>query len=143
MTILAAAAVGGVLGFLWFNCHPAQVFMGDTGALPLGGLLGLLAVVARQELLLVVVGGVFVVEAASVILQIGSFRWRRRRVFLCAPLHHHFQLKGWPESKIVVRFWIAAALCAVLGMAGLKSSVHEPPSPSVGMTATSQTTHHP
>ena len=85
--------------------------MGDTGSLPLGGLLGLLAVVARQELLLVVVGGVFVAEAASVILQVGFYKWRRRRLFLCAPLHHHFQFRGWPENKIVVRFWIAAA-CA-------------------------------
>ena len=112
MTVLAGAMIGGVLGFLWFNCHPAQVFMGDTGALPLGGLLGLLAVVARQELLLVLVGGVFVAEAASVILQVGYYKWRRRRIFLCAPLHHHFQFQGWAENKIVVRFWIAAALCA-------------------------------
>ena len=123
LTVLGGATIGGVLGFLWFNCHPAQVFMGDTGALPLGGLLGLLAVAARQELLLLVVGGVFVVEALSVILQVGSYRWRRRRIFLCAPLHHHFQLKGWAENKIVVRFWIAAALCALLGAAGLKLSV--------------------
>lgn len=123
MTVLGGAMIGGVLGFLWFNCHPAQVFMGDTGALPLGGLLGLLAVVARQELLLVVVAGVFVVEAASVILQVGYYKWRRRRIFLCAPLHHHFQLQGWAENKIVVRFWIAAALCALLGVATLKLSV--------------------
>jgi phospho-N-acetylmuramoyl-pentapeptide-transferase len=120
MTVLAGAMIGGVLGFLWFNCHPAQVFMGNTGALPLGGLLGVLAVVARQELLLVVVSGVFVVEAASVILQVGYYKWRRRRLFRCAPLHHHFQLLGWPENKIVVRFWIAAALCALLGTASLK-----------------------
>jgi len=123
MTILSGAMVGGVLGFLWFNCHPAQVFMGDTGALPLGGLLGLLAVVARQELLLVIVGGVFVAEAASVILQVGYYKWRQRRVFLCAPLHHHFQFLGWAENKIVVRFWIASALCALLGVAGLKLKV--------------------
>ena len=125
MTILAGGMIGGVLGFLWFNCHPAQVFMGDTGALPLGGLLGMLAVVTRQELLLLVVGGVFVVEAASVLLQVGYYKWRRRRVFLCAPLHHHFQLRGWAESKIVVRFWIASALCALLGVAGLKLSVKD------------------
>ena len=86
----------------------------------MGGLLGLLAVIARQELLLVAIGGVFVVEALSVIVQVAWFRWRRQRMFLCAPLHHHFQLKGWPEDKIVVRFWIAAALCAILGLAGLK-----------------------
>ena len=125
MTVLAGAMIGGVLGFLWFNCHPAQVFMGDTGALPLGGLLGVLAVVARQELLLGVVAGVFVVEALSVILQVGYFKWRRRRLFRCAPLHHHFQLLGWPENKIVVRFWIAAALCALLGAASLRLGMTE------------------
>jgi phospho-N-acetylmuramoyl-pentapeptide-transferase len=120
MTVLACGMIGGVLGFLWFNCHPAQVFMGNTGALPLGGLLGVLAVVARQELLLVVIGGVFVAEAASVIVQVGYFKWRRRRLFRCAPLHHHFQFLGWAENKIVVRFWIASALCALLGAASLK-----------------------
>ncbi|MEE9603626.1 MAG: phospho-N-acetylmuramoyl-pentapeptide-transferase [Thermoguttaceae bacterium] len=125
-TVLAGAMIGGLMGFLWFNCHPAQVFMGDTGALPLGGLLGLLALVARQEILLLVVGGVFVAEASSVIIQVGYFKWRRRRVFLCAPLHHHFQFKGWPENKIVVRFWIAAALCGLLGMAGIKLGAADP-----------------
>ncbi len=127
LTVLACAMIGGLLGFLWFNCHPAQVFMGNTGALPLGGLLGVLAVVARQELLLVVVGGVFVVEAASVILQVGYFKWRRRRLFRCAPLHHHFQFIGWAENKIVVRFWIASVLCALLGAAALKLGVAEKP----------------
>lgn len=122
LCVLSAAAIGGVLGFLWFNCHPAQVFMGNTGALPLGGLLGALALSVRQEWLLVVVGGVFVAEALSVILQVGAYRLWRRRVLLCAPLHHHFQLKGWTESKIVVRFWIAAALCAVLGLGCLKAA---------------------
>jgi phospho-N-acetylmuramoyl-pentapeptide-transferase len=120
MAVVGAGMVGALLGFLWFNCHPASVFMGDTGSLPLGGLLGLMAVVARQELLLVVVAGVFVVEAASVIVQVASYRWRKRRVLLCAPLHHHFQLRGWPEDKIVVRFWIAGALCAVAALAALK-----------------------
>ncbi len=129
LTIPAAALVGGVLGFLWFNCHPAQVFMGDTGALPLGGLLGLLALAARQEWLLVVAGGVFVAEAGSVILQVGSYKLRRKRIFRCAPLHHHFQLAGWPEGKIVVRFWIAAALCALAGLAALKLNIDEGPSP--------------
>jgi len=140
MTILAGGMIGGVMGFLWFNCHPAQVFMGDTGALPLGGLLGLLAIVARQELLLLIVGGVFVVEALSVILQVGSYKWRRRRVFLCAPLHHHFQLKGLAENKIVVRFWIASALCALLGVASLKLNVSEPtPTPtSISVTVTNE-----
>jgi phospho-N-acetylmuramoyl-pentapeptide-transferase len=121
MAVVAGGMIGGVLGFLWFNCHPASVFMGDTGSLPLGGLLGLLAVVARQELLLVIVGGVFVAEAVSVLGQVAYFRLRGgRRWLLCAPLHHHLQFKGWPENKIVVRFWIAAALCAILGLATLK-----------------------
>jgi phospho-N-acetylmuramoyl-pentapeptide-transferase len=118
--VVAAGMLGGLLGFLWFNCHPASVFMGDAGSLPLGGLLGLLAVIARQELLLVAIGGVFVVEALSVILQVAVFRLMRRRVFRCAPLHHHFQLRGWPEDKIVVRFWIAGVLCAILGLAALR-----------------------
>ena len=120
MAVVAAAMIGAVLGFLWFNCNPASVFMGDTGALPLGGLLGLLAVISRQELLLVAIGGVFVVEAASVIAQVVFFRWKGRRIFLCAPLHHHFQLQGWPENKIVKRFWIAGALCALVGLSTLK-----------------------
>ena len=135
-TVLAGAMIGGLMGFLWFNCHPAQVFMGDTGALPLGGLLGLLALVARQEILLLVVGGVFVAEALSVIIQVGYYKWRRRRVFLCAPLHHHFQFKGWPENKIVVRFWIAAALCGLLGMAGIKLGAADPaPANHISTTA--------
>ncbi len=127
--VLVAAMLGGVLGFLWFNCHPAQVFMGDTGSLPLGGLLGLVAVATRQELLLLVVGAVFVAEAASVVLQVGSYKLRRKRVLLCAPLHHHFQFKGWPENKIVVRFWIASALSAVLGLAMIKWTATEPEVP--------------
>ena len=127
LAVLAAAMIGAVVGFLWFNCHPAQVFMGDTGSLPLGGLLGFMAVVARQELLLVLVGGVFVAEALSVILQVGWYKWRKRRIFLCAPLHHHYQFRGWPENKIVVRFWIAAALCALLGTACLRINAVEKP----------------
>ena len=121
LVVVAAAAIGGTLGFLWFNCHPAQVFLGNTGSLPLGGAIGLMAVIVRQELWLVIAAGVFVAEAASVILQVGVYRWRKRRVFLCAPLHHHFQFRNWPEGKIVVRFWIASVLCAVLGLAMLKS----------------------
>lgn len=120
LTVVAAGVIGAAMGFLWFNCHPAQVFMGDTGSLPLGGVLGFLAVATRQELLLAIVGGVFVAEAASVILQVGYYKWRKRRLFRCAPLHHHFQLAGWPEGRIVVRFWIASALCAILGLATLK-----------------------
>lgn len=119
MTIVCGAALGAVLGFLWYNRHPARVFLGDTGSLPLGGLLGLLAVIARQELLLIVIAGVFVAEAASVMLQVGYYKLRQRRILLCAPLHHHFQFLGWPESKIVSRFWMAAALCAFAGLATL------------------------
>lgn len=126
MAVLGAAMMGSLLGFLWFNCHPAQVFMGDTGSLPLGGALGLIALACRQEIMLLVVGGVFVAEAVSVILQIGAYRWRGHRVFLCAPLHHHFQFQGAPETRIVVRFWIAGAVCAILGLACLKVNVDEP-----------------
>jgi phospho-N-acetylmuramoyl-pentapeptide-transferase len=138
MTVLAGAMIGGTLAFLWFNCHPAQVFLGNTGALPLGGLLGFLAVVARQELLLVVIAGVFVIEAASVIVQVGYYKWRRRRLLRCAPLHHHFQLLGWAENKIVVRFWIAASLCALLGVASLKFGLPQAPSAVVKR----ETTNH-
>jgi phospho-N-acetylmuramoyl-pentapeptide-transferase len=118
--VFAGAMIGGVLSFLWFNCHPAQVFLGDTGSLSLGGTLGLLAVIARQELLLLIVGGVFVVEALSVMIQVLSFRLRGRRVFRCAPLHHHFQFAGWSENKIVTRFWIVSMLCALVGLGALK-----------------------
>jgi phospho-N-acetylmuramoyl-pentapeptide-transferase len=126
MTILAGGMIGGVLGFLWFNCHPAQVFMGNTGALPLGGLLGVLAVIARQEGLFILIAAVFVAEALSVIMQVGYFKWCGRRLFRCAPLHHHFQFLGWPENKIVVRFWIASALCALVGIASLRLGVADP-----------------
>jgi phospho-N-acetylmuramoyl-pentapeptide-transferase len=105
--------------------------LGNTGALPLGGLLGFLAVVARQELLLVVIAGVFVVEAVSVIVQVGYYKWRRRRLLRCAPLHHHFQFLGWAENKIVVRFWIASALCALLGAGSLKLGVPDAPPDAV------------
>jgi phospho-N-acetylmuramoyl-pentapeptide-transferase len=130
--VIAAATLGALLAFLWFNCHPASVFMGDTGSLPLGGLLGLLAVIARQEILFVAIGGVFVAEALSVIAQVAWFRTTGRRVFRCAPLHHHFQLLGWPEDKIVVRFWIAGTLCAVLGLVSLKfASGNSPAAPQL------------
>lgn len=127
MAIVAAALAGAALGFLWFNRHPASVFMGNTGSLPLGGLLAVIALVARQELLLLIVGGVFVAEALSVIAQVVSFRLRGRRVFLCAPVHHHFQMQGWSESKIVARFWLVAALCGVAGLAALKVHVTDTP----------------
>ena len=108
------------MGFLWFNSYPATIFMGDTGSLSLGGAIGITAVLIKKELLLVIVGGVFVAEALSVILQVGSFKLRRKRIFLMAPLHHHFQLKGWPESKIVIRFWIITVILALTGLASLK-----------------------
>ena len=108
------------MGFLWFNSYPATVFMGDTGSLGLGGAIGITAVLIKQELLLVIVGGVFVAEALSVIMQVTSFKIRRKRIFLMAPIHHHFQLKGWPESKIVTRFWIISVILALTGLASLK-----------------------
>lgn len=120
LSVLFAAMVGAMLGFLWYNCHPADVFMGDTGSLPTGALLGYGAVVTRQEVLLVIVGGVFVVETLSVILQVASFRLTGRRVLLCSPLHNHFVFRGDAETKIVVRFWITSALLALLGVASLK-----------------------
>jgi len=116
VAVFLAALLGGGLGFLWFNCYPAQLFMGDTGALPLGGALGLVAVMLKQEMLLVLVGGVLVVEALSVVLQVVSFKVWRKRVFLCAPLHHHFQFKGWPETKVTVRFWLVGAMLALFSL---------------------------
>jgi phospho-N-acetylmuramoyl-pentapeptide-transferase len=120
LTIYCMAVVGAALGFLWFNTHPAQIFMGDTGSLALGGALGTVAVLLKRELLLVIIGGIFVAEAASVILQVASFRFRGKRIFRMTPLHHHFELKGWPESKVVVRFWIIAVLLALLSISTLK-----------------------
>ncbi len=133
LTVLAGGMLGAVLGFLWFNCYPAAVFMGNTGSLPLGGLLGLLAIVCRQELAFVIVAGVFVAEAASVVIQVASFKLRGRRVLLCAPLHHHFQFRGWPENKIVVRFWISAALAAIAGLAVVKLQAGDNPVPELDM----------
>jgi len=121
LSIFCGAAVGAALGFLWFNTHPAEVFMGDTGSLALGGALGAIAILLKKELLLVIIGGVFVMEALSVILQVGSYRFRnKKRIFKMAPIHHHFELAGWHESKVVVRFWILGALCALLTLATLK-----------------------
>jgi len=120
LAVFCAACAGATLGFLWFNAHPAEVFMGDTGALPLGGAIGYCALAVKQEILLVLVGGVFVMEAMSVLIQIASFKLFGRRVFRIAPLHHHYQFAGWAESKIVVRFWIMAAVFALLALATLK-----------------------
>jgi phospho-N-acetylmuramoyl-pentapeptide-transferase len=120
LSVFLAAMVGAGLGFLWFNSFPAQVFMGDTGSLFLGGALGLVALFIKQELILVVIGGVFVAEAVSVILQVYSFRHFGRRVFKMAPLHHHFELSGWAEAKVTVRFWIIGAILALLAFASLK-----------------------
>jgi phospho-N-acetylmuramoyl-pentapeptide-transferase len=121
LTVFLAAMAGAGLGFLWYNAHPAEVFMGDTGALALGGALGTVAILIKQELLLVLVGGLFVVEAASVIIQVLSYKLRGgKRVFKMAPLHHHFELLGWSETKVTVRFWIIAAIFALLSLATLK-----------------------
>lgn len=118
--VLFGALVGSMLGFLWFNCHPAQVFMGDSGSLPTGALLGFGAMVTRQEVLLLIVGGIFVIETLSVMLQVGYFKMTGRRVLACSPLHNHFVLKGEPETRIVARFWIIAALLAMVAVASLK-----------------------
>lgn len=118
--VFACAIAGACIGFLWHNCKPASVFMGDTGSLPLGGVIGLIAVLIGQQLLLLIIGFVFVMEAVSVMLQVGSYKLRKKRIFLCAPIHHHFEMKGWTETQIVTRFWIIAGLCAILGLATLK-----------------------
>jgi phospho-N-acetylmuramoyl-pentapeptide-transferase len=111
---------GAALGFLWFNAYPAEIFMGDVGSLGLGGALGTLAVITKQEIVLAVVGGIFVVEALSVMLQVTSFKLTGKRVFKMAPIHHHFELKGWPEPRIIVRFWIVGIMLALLSLATLK-----------------------
>ena len=130
LAVFCAALMGGALGFLWFNAHPAQVFMGDTGALAIGGALGTVAILLRAEFLLVIIGGVFVAEQLSVILQVGVYKWHKRargreyadshRLFRMAPLHHHFEKKGWTETQVVVRFWIAGIICALVAVATLK-----------------------
>jgi len=120
LTVICAALIGAGLGFLWFNCYPAKVFMGDTGSLAIGGTIGVVAICCKQELLLAVVGGVFVIEAFSVILQVLSFKMTGRRIFLMSPIHHHFELKGWKENTVIVRFWILSAIFALLGLATLK-----------------------
>jgi phospho-N-acetylmuramoyl-pentapeptide-transferase len=121
LAVVAGSMVGACLGFLWFNCSPAQVFMGDSGSLPLGGLVAYIAVVIRQEFLLFVIGGVFVLEALSVLLQVGYFKLSRgRRIFKCAPIHHHFHLSGWTEQQVVVRFWLIAVICVAFALATIK-----------------------
>ena len=121
LTIVTGATAGACLGFLWFNCSPAQVFMGDTGALPLGGLMAFVAVAIRQEILLLVIGGVFFMEMGSVILQVGYFKWTGgKRIFRCAPIHHHFQLAGWSEHQVVTRFWVLAVMCAMAALVSIK-----------------------
>lgn len=120
LSIVMMALVGACFGFLWFNCHPAQVFMGDTGSLAIGGAIGMTAICAKQEFLLVIIGFVFVMEALSVILQVGSFKMRGKRIFKMAPIHHHFELKGWNENQVIIRFWIISILCSMGGVALLK-----------------------
>jgi phospho-N-acetylmuramoyl-pentapeptide-transferase len=120
LVIFVGSLVGAGLGFLWFNTYPAQVFMGDVGALALGAALGVLAVLVRQELVLFIMGGVFVMETVSVILQVGSYKLTGRRIFRMAPLHHHFELKGWPEPRVIVRFWIITVILVLVGLATLK-----------------------
>ena len=120
LTIPCLALVGASVGFLWYNSHPAEVFMGDTGSLALGGVLGVIALLIKKEVLLVIVGGVFVLEAMSVIIQVVSYKLTKKRVFKMAPLHHHFELKGWDESKVVIRFWILGVLFAILSLSTLK-----------------------
>ncbi|ODC02697.1 phospho-N-acetylmuramoyl-pentapeptide-transferase [Terasakiispira papahanaumokuakeensis] len=120
LAIFCAAIIGAGLGFLWFNTYPAQVFMGDVGALALGAALGIVAVIVRQEIVLFIMGGVFVMETVSVILQVGSYKLTGRRIFRMAPLHHHFELKGWPEPRVIVRFWIITVILVLIGLSTLK-----------------------
>lgn len=120
VVIIAAALIGSLLGFLWFNCHPAQVFMGDSGSLTLGAFIAYMAIISKSEILLILIGLIFVIETVSVILQVGSFKLRKKRVFLMAPIHHHFELKQWAENKIIVRFWIIALLSNILAIITLK-----------------------
>lgn len=120
LIVICASIIGAGLGFLWFNAYPAQVFMGDVGALALGAVLGVIAVIVRQEIVLFIMGGVFVLETVSVMLQVASFKMTGRRIFRMAPIHHHYELKGWPETKVVVRFWIISFMLVLVGLASLK-----------------------
>jgi phospho-N-acetylmuramoyl-pentapeptide-transferase len=118
--VVASALIGSLMGFLWFNCYPAEIFMGDTGSLSIGGYVGLMGVMTKNEILLIIIGFVFVMETLSVILQVGSFKIFKKRIFLMAPIHHHFELKGWVENKIIVRFWIIALLANLIALTALK-----------------------
>ena len=120
VAIVAAALMGALTGFLWFNCHPAEVFMGDSGSLTVGAFLGYLAIISKSEILLLLIGSIFVIETVSVILQVGSYRFRKKRVFLMAPIHHHFEMKKWSENKIIVRFWIVSILSNLIALITLK-----------------------
>jgi phospho-N-acetylmuramoyl-pentapeptide-transferase len=120
LLVYTFALIGGLCAFLWYNSHPAQIFMGDTGSICFGGIVGTIALMIKQELLLAIIGGVFVAETLSVIIQVTSYKLRKKRIFLMAPLHHHFELKGWPESKIIARFWIIGGICAVIALGSLK-----------------------
>ena len=123
LAMLAACLVGGCIGFLWFNAFPATIFMGDTGSLGLGGAIAGLAVMTKTEVLLILLGGIFVIEALSVVIQVIYFQTRHKRVFLMAPIHHHFELRGWSETKIILRFWIIAAICCAIGFAIYRQSI--------------------
>jgi len=120
VVIVATAVMGSLVGFLWFNCYPAEVFMGDSGSLSIGSFIGYMAIISKNEILLFLVGFVFVLETVSVILQVGSYKTRKKRIFLMAPIHHHFEVKGWPENKIIVRFWILALMSNLLALTALK-----------------------
>lgn len=120
VAIVSSALVGALSGFLWYNCHPAEVFMGDSGSLTIGAFLGYLAIISKSEILLLLIGSIFVIETLSVILQVGSYKLRKKRVFLMAPIHHHFEMKNWPENKIIVRFWIIATLSNIIALISLK-----------------------
>jgi phospho-N-acetylmuramoyl-pentapeptide-transferase len=120
LAVILGAVIGAGLGFLWFNAPPAAIFMGDTGSLALGGMLGAVAVATKHEIVLAIIGGLFVMEALSVIIQVGWFKMTGKRVFLMAPIHHHFEKKGWTESQVVIRFWIIAIILAMIGLSTLK-----------------------
>ena len=120
VAIVASALIGALTGFLWYNCHPAEVFMGDSGSLTVGAFLGYLAIISKSEILLLLIGSIFVIETLSVILQVGSYKLRKKRVFLMAPIHHHFEMKNWAENKIIVRFWIIAILSNIVALISLK-----------------------